>query len=465
MMSYRLSHAYFCLVTICLVTVLLFAHATPVRADETIFLPLIQSNQTSSETLIGAAEVNTVTFLIQLAPGANVTQLSTDYQATILGSIPALSLYRLQSSNNLMVDIIARDARVIAAEADSAVLTFEAQQESYGIASNNFDALQRYFGFGSGDGNTPDVGIQIDLKGKARYRDDVWVVSNGQTFDPAWTNWGEEKIHMFQSHTRSTGAGVKVAVLDTGVDMDHPQFAGHLLPGYDFVENDAWPDDTANGIDEDADGYFDEGSGHGTHVAGVVSIAAPQAKIIPVRVLNSDGGGSLFDIINGVVFAVDQGAQVLNFSMSSVDNSPLFASAIRYALDRRVIVIAAATGTTTSIGYPAAYDGVIAVGAIKTGGVITDFSMPYASQVDVFAPGELIFSTYTNGNFAWWSGSSMAAPFVAGEAALLLARGRDRGTCDQACVVKIIVTKVEAVKPKMGKIGFTHFDWAIRAIK
>lgn len=459
-MIYVLSRTYARLCGVYCIIALLFTSASPIYAADSIFLPMIHSGATH----ISAASTDASSVLVQLMPGANITQVTIDYQTTILGSIPALGIYRLQVSNSQLVDLLAHDGRVKAAETDDAHLIFEARQESYGIAGNDFEALQRYFGFGSGDG-TPNVDIQIDRKGKARYRDDVWVVGRGQTFDPTWTNWGEEKIRLFKALTRATGAGIKVAVLDTGVDLAHPQLVGHLLQGYDFVDNDDWPADVGNGLDDDQDGFIDEGTGHGTHVAGIVSITAPQSQIIPVRVLNSDGGGSLFDIIKGVVFAVDQGAQVLNFSMSAVNDSPLFAAAIRYALDRRVVVIAAANGTTTSLGYPAAYEGVIAVAAIRADGAIANFSLPYANLVDVFAPGELIFSSYINDNFAWWSGTSMAAPFVTGEAALLLGRGAARGTCDSICVKKLIVTKVIGIKPKVGNIGLAQLDIATAAIK
>ncbi len=169
---------------------------------------------------------------------------------------------------------------------------------------------------------------------------------------------------------------------------------------------------------------------------------------MPVRVLNSDGGGSLFDIVGGLVFAVDHGAQVINMSLSSPINSPILEAAVKYAFDHQVIVIAAAGGGLGGLDYPAAYDQVIAVGSVTKDHRVTNFSQPYAQMVDIFAPGEYIYSTYWNDQFAWWSGTSMAAPFVTGGVALLLSPG----TCQFECVRAAIINEVDSVKDfKAGK--------------
>jgi subtilisin family serine protease len=255
-----------------------------------------------------------------------------------------------------------------------------------------------------------------------------------------------------------------VAVLDTGVDLSHPLFAARLLPGYDFVDNDDRPDDVPNSLDDDEDGGIDEGVGHGTHISGIIAAIAPNAKILPVRVLNSDGGGALFDILQGIAFAVEHGAQVINFSLSADEDSPLFAAAVQYALAHRVVIIAAAAGEADYLEYPAAYDGVIAVGAIQKDHHITDFSTPYAELVDVFAPGELIYSTYSGGAFAWWSGTSMAAPFVSAEAALLLEKKR-MDACVPGCIIEMVINEVESVKPKMKGNGRINIEKAVKKAK
>jgi thermitase len=243
---------------------------------------------------------------------------------------------------------------------------------------------------------------------------------------------------------------VTVAVLDTGVDLDHPDLADKLLPGYDFVENDNVPDDVANGLDEDGDGLVDEGTGHGTHVSGVIAFTAPNAKILPLRVLNSDGTGELFDLVKGVIYAVDNGADVMNFSLSAHIDAPTFAAAVQYAIDQGVVVVAAGASDDEGMHFPASYPGVLSVGASNYCDLPAKFSLDSVAEVDIFAPGDFIFSTTSQAQHAWWSGTSMATPFVAGEAALLL----EPGTCPSTCVLNFIQDESKDLKFKMkGKDG------------
>lgn len=241
--------------------------------------------------------------------------------------------------------------------------------------------------------------------------------------------------------------------------MDHTALSGHLLPGYDFVDNDFWPDDRPNNIDEDEDGDIDEGTGHGTHVTGLIADVAPHAQLLPIRVLNSDGGGTIFDIVQGIVYAVDHGAQVLNLSFSANIYSHIFEIAIQHAIDRNVIIVTAANGYESGLAYPASFEGVLSVGSIDFCEKISEFSVPYQALVDVFAPGEYIYSTYYDNNYAWWSGTSMAAPLVSGEAALLL----QRNACSPDCIRQIVLTETKDLKLKLKvKKGFIEVEKAIK---
>lgn len=236
---------------------------------------------------------------------------------------------------------------------------------------------------------------------------------------PSMTQYANEHLHLSLAHELSTGSGVVVAVLDTGVQLDHPALAPHLAVGYDFVDNDTMPADEGNGLDDDGDGLIDEATGHGTHVAGIVLLVAPQSQIMPLRALNSDGVGNAFLVAQAMIYATDHGAQVLNLSLGTPLHSNVILEGINYAQSAGVMVVAAA-GNSNSIEpqYPAADEGVIAVAALNERRLKTSFSN-YGSWVDLAAPGESIYSTYPTDGYIWWSGTSMATPFVSGQVALL----------------------------------------------
>jgi subtilisin family serine protease len=219
----------------------------------------------------------------------------------------------------------------------------------------------------------------------------------------------------------STGLPILVAVVDTGVELDHPGLAGHISSsGYDFVDRDAVANDEANGIDDDQDGEIDEGAGHGTHIAGIIILVHPDAQVLPVRVLDSDGVGDVFNVAQGIVYAVQQGAQVVNLSLGVTSSSRVLEDAVNYALTAGVTVVASAGNrNTTQPQYPAAYAGVISVAATDNERFKADFSN-YGPSVSLAAPGIDIYSTFIGGTYATWSGTSFSAALVSGQTALLL---------------------------------------------
>jgi serine protease len=241
------------------------------------------------------------------------------------------------------------------------------------------------------------------------------------------SQWGWRRLGGERLSAVGDGAGLVVAVLDTGVDADHPDLSGRVLPGWDsMVEN--------------GDGRRDP-NGHGTHVAGILAASAgndegiagvaPGVSILPVRVLDATGNGDDDELALGIIWAVDHGADVMNLSIGGAVPSTLLEGAIDYALDAGVLVVVAAgnggaTGNEPS--YPAAYPQVLAVGSTDSSDRRSIFSNT-GTYVDIAAPGSWIVSTWPGGRYQTSSGTSMAAPFVTGAAALLQQRtgleGRD----------------------------------------
>jgi serine protease len=233
------------------------------------------------------------------------------------------------------------------------------------------------------------------------------------------------------------GAGVIVAVVDTGVDESHPDLKNNLVPGFDFVDNDATPQDLV---------------GHGTHVAGLVAAhglalgVAPQARVLPVRVLRDFNANSDGPVAQGILWAAGlldtpanpNPAQIINLSLGSNTESSLIDAAVQQALSKGVIVVAAAGNNgTNALAFPAALTGVISVTALA--GPVSSYQPLYAQKgnglwlsafggdlnADQDANGtpDGILSLNVNGGYALRSGTSMAAPQVSGMAALALASG------------------------------------------
>ena len=240
----------------------------------------------------------------------------------------------------------------------------------------------------------------------------------------ATAQYAQSLLQLDAAHGLSTGAGVTVAVIDSGVQLvpaPHPALAGSLLPGIDFVDNDNVPDDARNGIDTSGNGIADEEAGHGTHVAGIVHMVAPAAKIMPVRALDPDGVGLMFTVAKAMQWAADNGANVVSMSLGAHSAANVIKDMTRSLQARGVVVVAAAgnDGKNTT-NFPAGAKCVVAVASSGATDAVSSFST-VGDFVSVSAPGEDITSTfpYTTSGYASWSGTSMATPFVSGQAALL----------------------------------------------
>lgn len=230
----------------------------------------------------------------------------------------------------------------------------------------------------------------------------------------------------------AAGAGTVVAVIDTGVDASHPDLDGRVLPGgFNALDNSENTADTGNGQDDDGDGEVDEMTGHGTHVAGIIAQVAPEVEILAITGLDSDGVGDAFLLAESIYFAIDAGANVINLSLGSTRDAQVVEDAVAEAFDAGVVVAAAAGNLDRDqpVEYPAADPNVAGVAATDDQDAKSDFSN-YGDTIDLAAPGTDIVSAYPGGEYASWSGTSMATPFVAATAALLLSEDSEMAVAE-----------------------------------
>lgn len=203
---------------------------------------------------------------------------------------------------------------------------------------------------------------------------------------------------------------VKVGLIDSGVDTDHPALKDHILPGF-------YGDDFTSVEDE---------NGHGTHVAGVIANGTPNIQIVPLRILDKYGEGTIYDFVAAIHYAIDQHVDVINMSVGiGNEDEPELAGAVAEA-KKAGIVMAAAVGNDGQkyVEYPAAYDGVYGVGAYNSSNDLASFSHT-GEGVDFVAPGVSIYSTYLKGSYKTMQGTSMATPFVTKALALAKSANRD----------------------------------------
>jgi type VII secretion-associated serine protease mycosin len=268
-------------------------------------------------------------------------------------------------------------------------------------------------------GGAPILALEVDIRASATLLG----------IDPLRSvQWALDQLGFESTRAAVDPSSVTVAVLDSGVDGSHEDLAGAVLPGWDAITEQP-------GGDTDT-------FGHGTHVAGIVAAlagnglgvtgAAAGVRILPVRVLDTDGSGWSSDIANGIRWAADQGADVINLSLGGTTPSSAYRTAIDYAVNQRGAVVVASAGNEYQSGnpveYPAAYPDAIAVGASNSAGGRASFSNT-GSYVDLAAPGTSIMAPCPMGGaicsssspYTRMSGTSMAAPFVSAAAALLRA--------------------------------------------
>ena len=242
-------------------------------------------------------------------------------------------------------------------------------------------------------------------------------------------SWGVKHIGAGDVHPyNNKGAGINVAIIDTGINYGHPDLGNNYKGGYDFVNDDDNPMDD---------------NGHGTHCAGIVAAeengqgvigVAPEASLYAVKVLDSGGSGYLSDVVAGIEWAINHSMDIISMSLGTDYNYQTLRHACDNAYAAGILLVAAAGNDYSTrrgrerdtVDYPARYDSVIAVGATNDADVKASWSST-GSALELAAPGVNIYSTYLGNGYTTKSGTSMACPHVAGVAALILVAGSDVG--------------------------------------
>jgi len=354
-------------------------------------------------------EVNVV-----LQPGVSIDTVNAVLGTTVIDQIPGTSYYRLLTPGGL--DAYEAQARMGAYDDDlvSVDPNFIYQQPEIRQVSEAFlDQSSEAF---------------LDGFRPARFFAQPSIIN----------------LRLAEAQSITRGAGVTVAVIDTGIDFNHPLFAGRISPTfYDFVDNDFNPTDESKGV----------GSGHGTFVAGLISLAAPDARIMPLRAFGPDGKATSFNIAKAIRFARDNGATVINMSFGLRERDGMIKDAIDYASASSYLVAAAGNDDLDFLQFPSALNKIGSVASTTDIDLKAPFSN-FNSHVHVSAPGVSLYSAYPGGLWAYWTGTSFSAALVSAEAAQLLALNPklNRGNLDQ--IIRSSGVSIDAVnRAYFGKLG------------
>ncbi|MDP6933320.1 MAG: S8 family serine peptidase, partial [Myxococcota bacterium] len=321
-------------------------------------------------------------------------------------------------------------------------------EEAYGLLElDHVDAIgvSRLY-IAEEDTSVKDMARLLEDDHRVDFAEPNYLVHTTSVSDPFVSyQWNLSQARVSEAWSYGTGSGITVAVLDTGVQAGGEDGIDRLLDGRDFYYGSSSSQDRV---------------GHGTFVAGTIAQStdndigvagiAPDVSILPVKVMSDEGYGDISAIANGIVWATDKGAHVINMSLGSPYSSQALEQACAYAYDAGTVLIGA-TGNefASSISYPAAYETVIAVGASRYGGSRASYSN-YGYGIDILAPGGDLSSDSNNDGYAdgilqetiengswtytFWEGTSMAAPHVAAAAALVM----DQGVTDPSQVYSIL---------------------------
>lgn len=248
-----------------------------------------------------------------------------------------------------------------------------------------------------------------------------------------------EGMNVPEAHAITTGTGVTVAVLDTGMDTDHPLLIGRAVNGWNFITNSADTDDVAQGVDTSGNGTPDEFVGHGSMIAGMINLVAPDANIMPVVVLDSDGESTSWRVAKGIYYAIDQRVNVINLSLGTSVETFVLHEAIDEARDHWITVVTSAGnfGHNGPEQFPAAMQDnrTIAVAAADLEFHITEFTN-LGDYIIVSAPGVEAVGPFVDGGYQIGEGTSFSTAWVSGAAALIHAVGWDHSTGNVSKIIE-----------------------------
>jgi len=259
--------------------------------------------------------------------------------------------------------------------------------------------------------------------------------------DSYWDlQWGPGIVRAPAAWNINTGSpDVIVAVLDTGIDLDHSDLVGQLWVNSGEIPGNGLDDDGNDYVDDvhgwnvlgDGNNVIDDDHGHGTHVSGIIAARGDNgqgiagmawgSRVMVVKVLDELGNGLYSDLAEGLTYAADNGAQIANLSLGGTVPSQLLQDAVDYAHAHGTLVVAANGNTNSAIQYPAASENTLAVAASTPYDERASYSC-YGPEADLTAPGSSVYSTCRGDDYCYKSGTSMATPHVAGLAALIYAQ-------------------------------------------
>lgn len=371
--------------------------------------------------------------LVRIQPRVNAAALAAAYGSVPQDRIPGTDIYSFTTPNGTTEEAFAAQlsldiAHVVFAEPDRYVVSPEVEGTPFHTAFDRSMRPQTY-------ANSVSY-VQISFNG----------------IDPA--NRGN-------SRPLSTGARTVIAVLDTGATFDHPGLRNRFLPGYNVLAPSQPPKDLPDGI-------TNAEYGHGTMIAGIIVRLAPATRILPVRVINGDGVGTILGLAKGIYYANAQRVNVINLSLSCSVNSGVLNDALDQSENAGIVLVAAAGNLNTDrVNPPAKGHGTISVGSVEADNRKSLYSN-YGSFVRVVAPGSDIRSTYPGGGYATWSGTSFAAPFVAAQAALILSLRPTLSSDQVKDIIRATAHSVDNVNPaydgELGE-GMIDIEAALRAAR